>query len=94
MRGVFGKDTSAWYSRDPAHLVDRAKARGATLPTLKADCGLSDPYLAGNRAFRAALADRGVVVGYDEWPGAHDWNYWRIHMHYSLRWLGEKIAGP
>jgi len=94
MRAVFGRDTSAWYARDPVHLLDRDKARGAPLPKLKADVGLSDPFLAGNRAFRAALAERGVLVGYDEWPGGHDWAYWRLHARYSLRWLASQIAAP
>jgi S-formylglutathione hydrolase FrmB len=92
MRAVFGRDTSAWYARDPVHLVDRAKARDAPLPVLKADCGTADPFLAGNRTFRAALGARNVALVYDEYAGTHDWTYWRIHVRESLAWLAGQIA--
>ncbi|MHB8839254.1 MAG: alpha/beta hydrolase [Gemmatimonadaceae bacterium] len=94
MRAVFGKDTTAWFARDPVHLLDRARARGAALPALKADCGTGDPFLAGNRAFRDALTARGVALAYDEFPGVHDWNYWRTHARESLVWLAGRIAAP
>jgi S-formylglutathione hydrolase FrmB len=93
-RSVFGRDTIAWYARDPVHLLDRARARGAKIPALKADCGLGDPYLAGNRAFRDALRARGVPLVYDEFSGVHDWNYWRTNVRGSLGWLAGAIAAP
>ncbi len=94
MRAVFGKDTTAWFARDPVHLLDRARARGAVLPALKADIGTGDPFLAGNRAFRDALTARGVALAYDEFPGVHEWNYWRTHARESLAWLAGRIAAP
>jgi S-formylglutathione hydrolase FrmB len=92
IRSVFGRDTIAWYSRDPARVLDRARARGAALPALKVDCGTGDPFLAGNRAFRDALRTRGVALTYDEHPGVHDWAYWRTHARESLAWLATQIA--
>lgn len=94
IRAVSGSDTTGWFARDPVHLLDRARARGAPLPALKADCGTSDPFLAGNRAFRQALTARGVPIVFDEYPGAHDWNYWRTHGRESLAWLASRIAAP
>jgi S-formylglutathione hydrolase FrmB len=91
MRAVFGRDTVAWYARDPVHLLERARARGAPLPALKADCGTEDPFLAGNRAFRDALKARGVAFEYAEFPGGHDWTYWRTHAAESLAWLAERM---
>lgn len=92
MRAAFGRDTVGWFARDPSHLLDRAKARSAPLPALKADCGVADPFLAGNRAFRDALAARGVALAYTEFPGAHDWTYWRTHVGESLGWLAGEIG--
>ncbi len=94
MRAVFGRDTTAWYARDPVHILDRMRARGAPLPKLKVDCGAGDPFLAGNRAFRDALAARRVPLVYDEYAGVHDWNYWRTHARESLTWLATQIAAP
>lgn len=91
MSASFGRDTIAWFARDPAHLLDRAMARGATLPALKADCGTADPFLSGNRAFRDQLKARGVLLEYAEFPGAHDWNYWRAHVAESLTWLAGQL---
>ena len=93
-RLVFGKDTAAWYARDPVRLIDRVRTRGAVMPALKADCGVGDPFLAGNRAFRDAARARGVRLAYDEFPGVHDWNYWRTHVRESLAWLAATIATP
>jgi S-formylglutathione hydrolase FrmB len=94
MRATFGKDTAAWYARDPVHLLDRARAAKAPLPALKADIGTSDPFLSGNRAFRDALAARGVTLDYTEYPGAHDWKYWSGHVGESLKWLSGRIGTP
>lgn len=91
MRAAFGADTIAWYSRDPARLFDRARTRGATLPALRADCGVSDPFIAGNRAFRDAMVARGATLEYVEHPGAHDWKYWSGHVGESLGWLAATL---
>ena len=91
---VFGRDTTAWYARNPLHMLDRARARGVPLPALRADCGAADLYLPGNRAFRDAARARGVSLAYEEHPGRHDWNYWRTHVRGSLQWLAARIATP
>lgn len=94
IRSVFGKDTTAWFAKDPVHMLDRARSRGAALPALKADIGLGDPFLAENRAFRDAVQARGVALTYSEWPGVHDWAYWSTHARESLAWLATTIAAP
>lgn len=91
-RIIFGADSAAWIARDPLHLLDRARARGDALPALFADCGSEDFLLAENRAFRDALAARGVPLAYHEWPGAHTWPYWRAHVAQSLTWIAANIA--
>lgn len=92
MVAVFGKDTVAWYSRDPVRLADRLRAAGTPIPALKADCGASDVYVFGNRALRDALAARGIPFVYDEYPGTHNWEYWRTHVRESLQWLAGKMG--
>jgi enterochelin esterase-like enzyme len=33
-----------------------------------------------------------VPHAYAEWPGAHDWKYWRAHVGESLAFLGARIG--
>jgi S-formylglutathione hydrolase FrmB len=95
---AMGRDTAAWWARDPGRLAARLAARPRTrraappAPALFADVGTGDALLEQNRAFRAALAALGVPVAYAEWPGAHTWAYWRAHVGESLAWLGERVG--
>ena len=87
-----GKDLYGWTARDPARNLERSLRAGRTPPPLYVDCGAGDPFLEENRAFVAHARALGAVVEYHEWPGAHDWAYWRAHAPQSLAWLAEKIA--
>jgi S-formylglutathione hydrolase FrmB len=93
MAPSFGRDTAAWWSRDPGRRLERlvAKSGKAAVPALFADCGTDDPYINENRAFKSEVAGLGVPIAYHEWPGRHDWTYWRAHVGESLRWIGERI---
>lgn len=87
-RVAFGVDTMGWIARDPAHIASRAKTlQKGPLPALRIDCGVSDTYIEQNRDFHATLTALGVSHEYAEWPGAHDWKYWRAHVPESLVFL-------
>ena len=92
MHPAFGRDTAGWRARDPAvyarHLVE---SRGRA-PALFVDVGHDDPFLEQNRAFRADVTALGLRVRYAEWPGKHDWVYWRLHVVESLVWMANAIA--
>ena len=95
LRLALGKDTAAWYARDPARAATRLAAAHPDLrPRLRIDCGSDDPYLAQNRAFKAALDSLGWPVEYTEWPGSHSWDYWRRHSVESLNWLSHLLSMP
>jgi len=67
------------------------------LPPLRFDCGTDDHLLPGNRALHAALDARGIEHQYEEFAGAHDWLYWRLHLADSLRFLdgaATRVPGP
>ena len=87
-----GRDLYGWTARDPARMAKRALARGATLPPLMIDTGVNDPFTPQSRAFVTAARALGERVTYREWPGAHDWDYWRAHVGESLAWLASRIA--
>ncbi|MFN8571359.1 MAG: alpha/beta hydrolase family protein [Gemmatimonadaceae bacterium] len=94
MEPAFGKDSAAWSARDPIQLATRAMQRKSVLPALYADCGVDDSFLAQNRFFARAARRMGISLDYTEYPGAHEWGYWRAHAVQSLRWLAARIAAP
>lgn len=87
-----GKDMIGWTARDPARNVARARRRGRALPQLFVDAGTDDPFLPENRDFVERARALGASVEYHEWPGRHDWPYWRAHSVQSLAWIAAHIA--
>jgi len=61
------------------------KAPKNDLPALRLDCGLDDFLLADNRLFHEHLARLGVAHEYEEFPGAHEWGYWDVHVQEAIR---------
>jgi S-formylglutathione hydrolase FrmB len=92
---VFGKDSVAWASRDPAQLAARLRAgRPHLMPALFVDCGTDDFLLPQNRAFRDRLGDSSGQFQYREHAGGHSWDYWRQHAAESAAWLAARLAVP
>ena len=90
---AFGRDTTGWWPRDPGRRAARSwSADRARMPALMLDVGVADPYVDESRDFHATLDRLGVRHVYAEWPGAHNWDYWRLHARESLHWIGGHIA--
>lgn len=91
LRAVFGADTLAWRARDPQIMAERLTARvvrgEARMPALRFDIGVSDTWTPQNRDLDAALTRLGVAHTYEEFDGAHTWDYWRAHLPRSLSFL-------
>ncbi|MDO1527708.1 alpha/beta hydrolase-fold protein [Fulvimonas sp. R45] len=81
------------WSRAPADLDVLAALAGAagTLPPLRIDCGLDDPYLEANRALHRALQRAGIAHHYAESEGGHDWAYWSATLEGTLRFFGDVL---
>jgi putative tributyrin esterase len=89
---AFGSDSVSWITRDPAHLIAQMIRRGDVVPSMLVDVGSGDSLLPMNRAFRDRMAELNVPVLYAEWPGSHDWTYWRAHLPDSLLFIAERLA--
>jgi S-formylglutathione hydrolase FrmB len=78
------------WSAAPADRSVLAALAGAadTLPPLRIDCGLDDPYLESNRELHAALQRAGIAHHYAESAGGHDWRYWTTTLESTLRFFG------
>ena len=53
-------------------------------PVIYFDCGADDESASENREFDAMLTRMGIAHSYHEYPGTHDWKYWRTHLPGSL----------
>jgi S-formylglutathione hydrolase FrmB len=51
-----------------------------TYPALRIDCGTEDFLIEDNRQYQRFLAEHGVAHEYEEFPGAHTWDYWDAHV--------------
>src|SRR6185437_2229420 len=93
MQQSFGRDVGGWRARDPLTRVRYVLAtQPARMPALFMDVGHDDPFADQNRAFDAELTALGVRHVYREWPGTHNWDYWRAHVAQSLVWMAGKTG--
>ena len=78
------------WSADASSLSVLSALRSAsTLPALRFDCGLDDPYRDANRQLHQALLDLNIEHTYEEFSGGHDWPYWQTHLADSLRFFSQ-----
>ncbi|MCC6245398.1 MAG: esterase family protein [Gemmatimonadaceae bacterium] len=84
---AFGRDTIGWAAREPRQLLARLQKVGTPVPRLYLDCGVDDTYIGQNRDLHETLQRRGVSHQYAEYPGAHNWTYWRSHVGQSAAFL-------
>ncbi len=64
-------------------LARSARDRGP-VPALRIDCGTEDHLLRANRQFAEYLRELGIAHEYAEFPGAHTWDYWDLHVQEAL----------
>lgn len=83
MVDVFGTRPQG-SSHDLLALARSAQVAGL-LPRMLIDCGTDDFLLDANRMFHAELDQLEVPHQYREFPGAHDWDYWDLHVREALR---------
>jgi S-formylglutathione hydrolase FrmB len=80
-RRIFGDDFTDG-AEDPFAVVK--KVDHGRLPAMRIDCGRDDFLLDQNRAFHAHLDSLHIKHEYEEFPGAHNWEYWDLHVREAL----------
>jgi S-formylglutathione hydrolase FrmB len=96
------KETALWeydqvFGPNPAgsdhDLLKLAKlAREMNLcPAIRIDCGREDPVLENNRELHAALTTLQIEHEYEEFPGAHDWDYWDLHIREAIQFHARNL---
>jgi len=62
-----------------AETVDRNQ-----LPAIRIDCGTEDGLLQANRDYHTHLENLGIPHEYEEFPGAHTWDYWDLRVQEAI----------
>lgn len=63
------------------------KKNSAKLPPLRLDCGVDDELIEDNRHIHSELSKKGISHTYEEFSGAHTWDYWHEHLRDTLRFF-------
>ena len=72
-------------------LAEKVHASG-NLPTLTFDCGTEDFLLDHNREFKKFLDTKKIPHKYEEFPGAHNWDYWDEHIQEALVFISKELG--
>ena len=70
------KDVFPGSDDDLFKLVKDFETNGKPKPWIYQCCGTEDSLIGDNRKFRDFIKDKGFRYEYEEWPGAHTWDYW------------------
>ncbi len=84
---IFGDEPEASRLRatySPLEYVARVAPRVHEC-TFYFDCGADDESADENRELDRAMTELGIAHTYHEFPGSHDWGYWRTHLRDGLR---------
>ena len=65
-------------------VIDCILANKERLPYFRFDCGVEDFLLDANRQLHKSLEENNIQHSYTEYPGGHQWDYWRTHIEDSL----------
>ncbi len=82
MQRVFGNRLTG-TDHDLLLLARKARKAGA-LPKIRLDCGTEDFLLNENRHLHQQFTQAGIAHEYHEFPGAHNWDYWDLHIREAL----------
>ena len=63
----------------------------ASLPPFMFDCGDRDILIEANRKLHRDLESNNIPHVYNEYPGEHNWNYWRDHIKEHLVFFNKHL---
>lgn len=83
--GICGERLSA--EDDLLMLTSKAGKAHTPLPPLYLTCGLSDPLYDANKRLRTQMDFLKIPYAYEEWAGAHNWDFWDKSIERFLRFI-------
>lgn len=75
----------------PLNVLECIKANADRLPPLRFDCGTEDQLIEPNKKLHNDLVQFGIPHVYEEYPGAHTWDYWHEHLADTLRFFAKQL---
>lgn len=72
---------------DPEALIKQLLARQIPLPNFYIAVGQDDDLLSANQDFDAFLTANQIDHVFEVDPGAHEWDFWDLHIKRALDWL-------
>jgi S-formylglutathione hydrolase FrmB len=88
-RYIFGANPRGG-TEDVFALVEKIDRK--VLPALRFDCGVDDFLFQENRELHAHLNKLGIPHEYEEFPGAHTWDYWDEHIQETVKYFARQLA--
>lgn len=79
---LFGRDPRG-SEHDLIELAKRAQKK-KKLPHIRIDCGTRDFLIESNRAIHRTFTEMHVAHEYEEFAGAHTWDYWDLHVREAI----------
>lgn len=72
---------------EPPTVLEAMVAKRGQLPPIRFDCGTEDSLIEINRTLHRQLDENGIAHHYEEFQGAHTWEYWNEHLVDTLRFF-------
>ncbi|NNE78480.1 MAG: esterase family protein [Pricia sp.] len=84
---LFVEEPLAYYGQTDENensVLGVIKKHGGILPKIRFDCGSEDELIQYNRELHSAMEASGIEHIYQEFTGAHEWQYWQDHIKDTL----------
>ena len=85
------EDLSCYNQRDSTDqsIWELIRKHRTNLPAIRFDCGTEDLLYEYNCRLHEQLKGAGINHVFEEYPGAHDWSYWQLHVRDSLSFFNK-----
>jgi len=84
------KHADNWQAAAIVNQISILKQHGQLLYL---DCGSDDFFIEVNRQLHQTLRTNNISHHYAEWPGSHNWDYWRASIQYQMVFFNQFFTG-
>ncbi|GHG72122.1 hypothetical protein GCM10010919_24120 [Alishewanella longhuensis] len=92
LNAVLGEPTANSNNWQDAAIISHIAKLKTQSQALYLDCGNEDFFIEVNRQLHQALREQAIPHYYAEWPGSHNWHYWRSSIEYQLVFFSQFFA--